>query len=259
MNSMLTSQIAYLARRSILRLLRQPEVIVPALLFPLLIFALQAAGLSPAADIPGFPADSYFAFLLAFPLVQGALFAAVSAGTDLAKDIETGFLDRLALTPMRPAALLIGLLTGVCALGFLQAIVFIVTGLLFGVDIKAGFLGVLVLILFNMLTALGFGGIGAILALRTGSGESVQGLFPLLLVSFFLSSVLLPRDLIDTGWFKTVATYNPISYLVEGIRSLIITGWDPQALLYGFLVVGVVIVLSIAGAVISLKGRVART
>lgn len=259
MSSTLVSQVAYLSRRSVLRLLRQPEVVVPALLFPLLLFALQAAGLNPASDIPGFPADSYFAFLLAFPLVQGTLFAAVSAGTDLARDIETGFLDRLVLTPMRPAALLVGLLTGVCILGFLQAVVFVFAGIMFGVDIKSGFLGVLVIVVFNILIALGFGGIGAIVALRTGSGESVQGIFPLLLVSFFVSSVFLPRDLIETEWFRTVATYNPISYLVEGVRSLIITGWDPQALALGFAVTGAIMVLSIAGAVFSLRGRVART
>lgn len=242
-----------------MRLLRQPEVIVPALLFPLLIFGFQSAGLSPATNIPGFPADSYLEFLLAFPLVQGSLFAAVSAGTDLAKDIETGFLNRLSMTPMNPAALLIGILAGVVFLGLLQTTVFLSVGLLAGAHIKAGFLGALVLVVLTMLTALGFGGIGAILALRTGSGEAVQGLFPLLFVTFFLSSIFLPRDLMETGWFRTIATYNPVSYLVEGIRSLIITGWDPQALALGFGIAGGVVVIGLSGAAMSLRGRVART
>lgn len=258
MNSTLFIQISQLSRRSIIRLLRQPQVIGPALMFPLLIFGFQAAGLSSAADIPGFPGDSYVSFLLAFPLVQGSLFAAVSAGTDLADDIETGFLDRLSMTPMNPAALLIGMLAGVISLGFLQSVVFVTVGLLVGVTFKAGFLGVLLLILLTTLTALGFGGLGAILALRTGSGEAVQGLFPLLLVTFFLSSILLPRDLIQTDWFRIVATYNPVSYLVEGIRSLIIIGWDGQALALGFIVVAGLIAVGLSGAVLSLRGRVAR-
>ncbi len=258
MNSTLFIQISQLSRRSIIRLLRQPQVIGPALMFPLLIFGFQAAGLSSAADIPGFPGDSYVSFLLAFPLVQGSLFAAVSAGTDLADDIETGFLDRLSMTPMNPAALLIGMLAGVISLGFLQSVVFVTVGLLVGVTFKAGFLGVLLLILLTTLTALGFGGLGAILALRTGSGEAVQGLFPLLLVTFFLSSILLPRDLIQTDWFRIVATYNPVSYLVEGIRSLIIIGWDGQALALGFAVVAGLIAVGLSGAVLSLRGRVAR-
>ena len=259
MSSVLLTQLSQLSRRSILRLFRQPQVIAPALLFPLLIFGFQAAGLSPAADIPGFPADSYVDFLLAFPLVQGSLFAAISAGTDLAKDIETGFLNRLSMTPMHPVALLGGMLSGVVILGLCQALVFLAVGLVVGVSLKAGFLGALVLIALTALTALGFGGIGAILALRTGSGEAVQGLFPLLLVTFFLSSILLPRDLIETDWFRIVATYNPISYLVEGIRSLIITGWDAQALALGFVVAVGLVVVGISGAVISLRGRVART
>ena len=78
-------------------------------------------------------------------------------------------------------------------------------------------------------------------------------------MTFFLSSILLPRDLIQTDWFRTVATYNPISYLVEGIRSLIITGWDAQALALGFVVAAGLIVVGISGAVFSLRGRVART
>ncbi len=77
-----------------------------------------------------------------------------------------------------------------------------------------------------MLIAFAFGALGAVMALRTGSGEAVQGLFPLLFVMFFLSSLNLPRNLIEIGWFRTVATWNPVSYLIEGLRSLVLTGWD---------------------------------
>ncbi len=259
MNARLLIQVFYLSRRSVVSLLRQPELIVPALLFPLLIFGFQAAGLGPATDIPGFPVDSYLDFLLAFPLVQGALFAAVSAGTDLARDIESGFLNRLSMTPMNPAALLVGILAGVVALSLLQAAVFLAVGLIAGAKIEAGILGTLVLVALTMLTALGFGGIGALLALHTGSGEVVQGLFPLLFVTFFLSSIFLPRDQIETDWFRLVATYNPVSYLVEGIRSLIISGWDSQALALSFGVAGGIVILGLSGAAVSLRGRMART
>ena len=68
------------------------------------------------------------------------------------------------------------------------------------------------------------------MALRTGSGEAVQGLFPLIFVALFLSSMALPRNLIEKDWFRTVATWNPVSYLLEGIRSLVIVGWDAEAL-----------------------------
>ena len=258
MSSSLLTQISAIALRSILRTARQPAVLVSALLFPMMFFSINAYGLDAAARIPGFPADSYLDFAFAFPLVQAALFGSITAGADLARDIESGFFDRLSLTPMRPVALLVGMLAGVVALGLLQGIVFLAIGNLMGVEVSSGFPGMVVLVLLTVLVALGFGGIGAILALRTGSAEAVESAFPLFFVAIFMSSINLPRDLIEADWFRFIATINPISYLVEGLRSLVITGWDPQALLLGFGCAAGIIVLSLAGAGASLRTRVAR-
>jgi ABC-2 type transport system permease protein len=258
MSSSLLTQISAIALRSILRTARQPAVLVSALLFPMMFFSINAYGLDAAARIPGFPADSYLDFAFAFPLVQAALFGSITAGADLARDIESGFFERLSLTPMRPVALLVGMLAGVVALGLLQGIVFLAIGLLMGVEVSSGFPGMVVLVLLTVLVALGFGGIGAILALRTGSVEAVESAFPLFFVAIFMSSINLPRDLIEADWFRFIATINPISYLVEGLRSLVITGWDPQALLLGFGCAAGIIVLSLAGAGASLRTRVAR-
>ena len=251
------TQIAALARRSTLRTLRQPAVIVSALLFPMMFFSINASGLDAASRIPGFPTDSYLDFAFAFPLVQASLFGAITAGSDLARDIESGFFDRLSLTPMRPVALLGGMLAGVVALGLLQSVVFLACGLLMGVNVSSGIPGMFVLVLLTVLVALGFGGIGAILAIRTGSVEAVESAFPLFFVSIFLSSINLPRNLIEADWFRLVATVNPISYLVEGIRSLVITGWDAQALILGFGCAVTIMVLAIGGAATSLRTRMA--
>ena len=258
MNSSLFTQISAIALRSTLRTTRQPAVLVSAILFPMMFFAVNAYGLDAATSIPGFPADSYLDFAFAFPLIQASLFGSITAGSDLARDIESGFFDRLALTPMRPVALLAGMLAGVVALGLLQGVVFLAVGLLMGVEVSSGFLGMVVLVLLTVLVALGFGGVGAILALRTGSVEAVESAFPLFFVVIFMSSINLPRDLIEADWFRFIATINPISYLVEGLRSLVITGWDPQALLLGFGCAAGIIVLSLAGAGASLRTRVAR-
>ncbi len=258
MSSSLLTQVSAIALRSILRTARQPAVLVSALLFPMMFFSINAYGLDAAARIPGFPADSYLDFAFAFPLVQAALFGSITAGADLARDIESGFFDRLSLTPMRPVALLVGMLAGVVALGLLQGIVFLAIGNLMGVEVSSGFPGMVVLVLLTVLVALGFGGIGAILALRTGSAEAVESAFPLFFVAIFMSSINLPRDLIEADWFRFIATINPISYLAEGLRSLVITGWDPQALLLGFGCAAGIIVLSLAGAGASLRTRVAR-
>jgi ABC-2 type transport system permease protein len=256
--SSLLTQILALALRSTLRTARQPAVLVSAILFPMMFFAINAYGLDAATSIPGFPAESYLDFAFAFPLVQASLFGSITAGADLARDIESGFFDRLSLTPMRPVALLAGMLAGVVALGLLQGVVFLAIGLLMGVEVSSGVLGMVVLVLLTVLVALGFGGVGAILALRTGSVEAVESAFPLFFVVIFLSSINLPRELIEADWFRFVATINPVSYLVEGLRSLVITGWDPQPLLLGFGCAVGIIVLSLAGAGASLRTRVAR-
>jgi ABC-2 type transport system permease protein len=191
--------------------------------------------------------------------MQGALFATTNAGTDLARDIQTGFLDRLALTPMRRAALLLGQLAGVVALALLQATLYLTVGLIAGVRPESGILGIFLIVFLGVLIALGFGAVGAFLALRTGSGEAIQALFPLFFVFLFLSSMNLPRNLIEIQWFRTVATINPVSYLIEGIRSLIITGWDAQALLLGFGIATAIAVVALAAASVALRGRLARS
>lgn len=259
MSALLRVQVGHLARRSVLRTLRQPANVVPALLFPMLLLAVNTGGLEAATRLPGFPSDSYLDFFLAFSFMQGATFATMNAGTDLAKDIQTGFLNRLSLTPMHGVSLLAGHLAGALLMGLVQSVFYLAVGLAAGVEIAAGPSGALVLIGLAMVVVAGFAAIGAMLALRTGTGEAIQGMFPLFFVLLFLSSMSLPRNLIEADWFRTVATYNPVSYLIEGIRSLVIEGWNAQALALGFGIAGAILMLGLAGAAVALRGRLART
>lgn len=258
MTGPLRLQVAHLARRSVVRTLRQPVNIVPSFLFPLILLAVNVGGLRAATGIPGFPSDSYLEFALAFTFMQGALFATTNAGTDLARDIQTGFLNRLSLTPMRDAALLAGQLAGVVVLALVQATLYLTVGLVAGVRPESGIPGLFVIVLLAVLIAIAFGAIGAFLALRTGSGEAVQSFFPLFFVFLFLSSMNLPRNLIEIEWFRTVATINPVSYLIEGIRSLVISGWDAQALALGFGLALGIGAISLTAASVALRGRLAR-
>ena len=202
----------------------------------MLLLLVNAAGLDASTQLPGFPTDSFLAFALAVPFIQGALFSTMNAGTDLARDIQTGFLNRLSLTSMRgvgaarrparrrrrPRPRPGGRSTSLVGpdrrrrlrVGRAR-------------DPRAARLR-------GRSISIGFGALGVFLALRTGSGEAIQGLFPLLFVFLFLSSMNTPRDLIDVDWFRFVATINPVSYLIECVRSLIITGWDAEALALGF-------------------------
>jgi ABC-2 type transport system permease protein len=251
-------QVLLLARRSVVRTWRQPAAIVFPLLFPMLLLAVNSGGLRAETHLPGFPTHSFVAFALAVPFIQGALFATMNAGTDLARDVETGFLNRLSLTPLRGAALLAGQLGGVIVLGVIQACFYLLVGFAAGVRPKAGVAGVVLLLVFAALIALAFGALGAWAALRTGSAEAVQSLFPVFFVFLFISSMNIPRNLIATTWFRDAATVNPVSYLLECVRSLIIEGWDGQALALGFGIVAVIGVTALTLAARTLPRRLAR-
>ena len=255
----LATQAPELARRSILRTLRQPAAIIPATLFPLMLLAINSAGLQSATSLPGFPTDSYVTFALAFAFLQAGVFAVIGTGQNLAEDNQNGFFNRLQLTPIRGPALVAGQLAGALALGLLQATTYIAVGLAAGGHIQAGVPGAIVLVALAIVISLAFGSVGLAIGLRTSSPESVQSVFPLIFVFLFMSSMSLPRDLIQTDWFRTVATYNPVSYMVEGLRSLLITGWDAEALALGF---GCAVAIMVAGLAISsasLKERMVRT
>ena len=252
-------QVYVLGRRSVLRTLRQPANVVAPLLFPMFLLAVNSGGLKAETKLPGFPTDSFVAFALAVPFIQGALFATMNAGTDLARDIQTGFLNRLSLTPMRGIAVLAGQLGGAVVLGIAQVAVYLGVGLAVGVRPASGVLGVLVLFVFALFVTLAFGALGAFAALRTGSGEAVQGLFPAFFVFLFISSMNIPRNLIEQTWFRVLATANPVSYLLECVRSLIITGWDGEALALGFGITGAITIVALSLSTWALRVRMARS
>jgi ABC-2 type transport system permease protein len=255
----LRTQVGQLAHRSVLRTLRQPAQIVPALVFPMFLLAVNSAGLKDATSLPGFPTDSYLTFILAVPFIQGALFSVMNSGTDLARDIETGFLNRLALTPLRGAALLSGLLAGAFVLGVVQAIVYLSVGLIAGAELAAGAGGALVIVALSISITVAFGTIGLFFALRFGSGEAVQGLFPVFFVFLFLSAMTLPLDLLTTNWFHTIASINPVTYLLQAFRSLLIEGWNIPDLALGFGIAAAIGAIGMLAASRALKTRLVRT
>ena len=187
------------------------------------------------------------------------MFVSISAGTDLARDIETGFFNRLALTPLRSEAMLFGQLGGAFVLACVQSVVYLLVGIATGVGFASGVGGVLVLLALSIRSPSASPSLGGLLALRLGTGEAVQGIFPLLFVTLFLSSVEPAAQPDQDDWFREVATYNPVSYLIEGLRSLVIQGWNAQALALGFGFALALAVVSLALARPAMKSRLART
>jgi ABC-2 type transport system permease protein len=218
-----------LGRRSVRQTIRRPQLFAPLLIIPTILLAVQSGGAGRAVDLPGFPpVESFFDFLLAGAMIQAALLAGNSGGIALAIDIEMGFNDRLLAAPIPRFAIVAGRLAGTAVMGTMIAIWFLAIGLVFGVRIEEGFLGALMMIAFVTLAALAFGTLGAAMALRSGSASVVQGMFPLVFVILFLSNAFFPANLmLDPA--ATIADYNPLSLIVDGIRDTVIGGLTVEA------------------------------
>src|SRR5437660_2638718 len=149
-------QAATLSRRSIMRTVRQPALVIFPLIFPVLLLAVNAGGLRAETRLPGFPTSSFLAFALAVPFVQGALLSTINANVEFARDIQTGFLNRLALTPVRSLVLLVGQLGGLITIAVVQAVFYLGVGLAFGVRLKSGFAGGVMLLVLEAVIVLAF-------------------------------------------------------------------------------------------------------
>jgi ABC-2 type transport system permease protein len=240
-------QVLVLVQRSIRGAMAKPSNYMPGIIMPLLLLTINSQGLSPATRIPGFPTDRFLDFLLVITFMQAALFATSSSGLGLARDMESGFLDRLALTPMRAGALVAAQISGAVFIAFASSLLYVVIGLVTRVDFQSGPLGVIALVLLASWTAFAFAAVGAWIALRSGSSEALQGVFPLLFATLFLSTINMPRYLIQADWFRAITRANPVSYMVDGMRSLIITGWSSHVLLQDIAVLFVISVFAVWG------------
>jgi ABC-2 type transport system permease protein len=220
------AQMVALSRRAILAMARQPATFFPALFFPTMLAAVNAAAFNRSTNLPGFPeVDSFLDFLLPAVIMQGVLFGGVAGGNELAVDIEDGFFERLLASPVWRPSILVGRLAGSATLGGFQAIFFTTLLGVFGARVKGGIGGIVVLVLVAMIMAVAVGGITTLIAIRTGSQEAVQNTFPLVFILVFLSSAFFPTQLM-TGWYQQAARINPLTWVIDGIRHLVITGWS---------------------------------
>ena len=246
-----------LSRRSIFNTMRQPQSVIPSLMFPLLFLALNSQALDRATTLPGFPeVDSFLQFMFATTVVQGTLFGSIAAGADMARDIEGGFFERLIAAPASRWSILVGRLAGAAAFAFGQAWLFFVIATPFGLEVEAGLPGMLGIAIACSLLAAGIGAISVSFALKTGSSEAVQGSFPMLFALLFLSSAFFPATLL-TGWFETVAAVNPFSVLIEGLRHQVIDSFDPPRLLTSMAVAAGIFAFGLSVSGLALRGRLA--
>jgi ABC-2 type transport system permease protein len=245
-----------LARRSILGTLRQPQVWVPGLVFPMFIAAVNSATMGRAPDaIPGFPdVSSLLDFLLVASITHAVLFGGLTAGSDTATDIQTGFFDRLLASPVSRTSILVGRMAGASVTGALQAVVFMVVYGAFGVRLAGGPAAAVLLVLYAMVLALVIGGFAAMLALRTGSAEAVQNVFPLTFIGLFISSAFFPTEVMS-GIYRTLAEANPITWMIDGMRHQVIVGLDLGEAGRSLAITAVAAALAVFGAHRALQAR----
>ena len=244
-----------LGRRALTVQFRRAQLLMPTFVLPLMLLAVIASGTSAAQGLQGFPdVASYLGFVVPGTIVQGTILAGLTAGIALASDIEFGFFDRLLAAPVRRTSLVLGRLCGTLGLAILQTAFFLVVALAFGAEYPGGALGTLGTIGLAAVTAVGMGGLSAAIALRTGSLSLLQSLFPFMFILLFTAPAFFPRDLLHPA-LQAAAVYNPLTYVVEGVRALLSGDAAVGDPVVGLLAALSLAVLSIALSTLALKER----
>jgi ABC-2 type transport system permease protein len=240
-----------LARRSLAQTFRRPQFLAPILVFPTLFLVANVGGAGSAVDLPGFPeVHGFLDFELPAAMIQASLLVGVSGGIALALDIELGFIDRLIAAPVRRSSVVTGRLAATAVLGLMVGVWFLTIGLIGGAHVAGGVAGVLVVLVMVALASMAFGGLGAALALKSGRASVVQGIFPLVLVILFLSSSFFPRELMQEP-AQSVAAWNPLTLIVDGLREPVIAGLSLGKIAAGF---GGIAIVGLAAAALSAWG-----
>ncbi len=255
--------ISAVAGRALRSIPREPEAVIPALIEPVFFFVVNIGSLQNAAQEAarhgasgsgGAPFD-----FKAFQVPVAIIFAVtgVSRASALVTDIQDGYFDRLLMTPIKRVALLLGLMVADFALVIALSIPVLILGFILGVRFETGLLGALVFLLMAGAWGLVFTGFPYAIALKTGNPAAVNSSFILFFPFAFLTTSFLPQDQL-TGWLSTIADYNPVTYLLAGLRSLIMTGWDAEQLAKGIAAIAVVGAISMTLAFTALRGRLRR-
>lgn len=241
------------AARALRAIPKEPESIIPALIIPLFFFIVNVGSLSDISKFAG--VEDFIAFQLPVAIVFAV--TGISRASALVTDIKSGYFDRLLVSPVKRTALLLGLMVADLALVIALSIPVIILGTILGVEFVTGMPGILAFLALAGLWGLAFTGFPYAIALKTGNPAAVNSSFLLFFPFAFLTTSFLPLDAL-TGWLATVALYNPVTYLLDGLRSLIYVGWDLETLAVTLLAIGIVLGLSFTMAFLALKGRVSR-
>jgi ABC-2 type transport system permease protein len=234
-----------LGGRALREIIRTPDALISPIFIPLffLVVNVGQAGRIFPDDTPFLDGQNYGAFQLPASLLLSASFGAASLF--LVEEIEGGYFDKLRATPISRMSLVLGRLYADFARTLAVSVLMIALSLLFGIRIASGFAGFVVLILMVALWSMVFSGFMQLVALKTRSAAATQGASMIFFPLLFLTPNFVPRDQL-TRPMEIAATLNPVTYIMEAARSLILQGWDGEALAKGFAVIVVTMVLMLA-------------
>jgi ABC-2 type transport system permease protein len=245
------------AKRALRAIPREPEVLAPALFIPTFFFVVNIGALQDLTEsIPGASGFSYRNFQLPTAIIFAV--TGISRANALVTDIQTGYFDRLLLSPVRRLPLLLGLMVADFVLVVALCIPVIILGLILGVSFGTGVLGVLAFILIGALWGLAFTGFPYAIALKTANPGAVASSFLLFFPFAFLTSSTVPLENL-TGWMRSIARWNPITYVLEGMRSLLSDGWDWTSIGKALLAIALLGAVSQTMAMLALRGRVTQS
>jgi ABC-2 type transport system permease protein len=252
-------QIFLVTRRNLVAIFRTPEALIPPIAISVFFLLIYESTLGQAAGfVPGLSGNSYLGFILPLSIVSSALAGAGLAAQNLVRDIESGYFDKLLLTPVSRTALLLGpILAGALILG-LQTGIVIGVGLLMGLEPVTGPLGLLAVIGIAVLLGTGFAGFTVSAALGSGSAAVTQSAGFIFFPLTFLTASFVPLDLLD-GWLASAARLNPITYVLQAMRETLNTGWNSTALWQGALACLILAIAMYALAVYALRVRTRRS
>jgi ABC-2 type transport system permease protein len=243
-----------IAGRAIRAVPRDLTSVFPPIFIALFFFVVNIATLKKAtASIPGF---NYTAFEMATAILLGV--TGVSRAPALVLDVQDHYFDRLLLSPVRRTAILLGHMAADVAVSSALTVPILVLGFALGVRFKTGPLGVVVFILMAALWSLSFAGFAYAIALKTGNPAAVNSAFLLFFPFLFLTTSYVPRSELS-GWLNTVAGFNPVTYVLEGLRSLVLNGgWQWSELGESILAIAIVGAISMSLCFAALRGRIKR-
>lgn len=234
----------WLSIRSIKQIWRPLLALIPSLFIPIFFFLVNSASLSAFAKAPGFPDVSYRDFIAPVALFTAVFFSAGNPGIELVQDISSGYFKKLLIMPINRLAIILGRLTEVAVQAVLQGLIVLVLLLAIGVRIQTGFLGVLAIFALLILFAMAWSCVGMISALRTQNARLVQSMFVIVFPFLYLTTSQAPMELLPPT-FRLIATWNPVTYIIEGVRALVLTSWSDPAVWKGFAIAGVLVVVMV--------------